>query len=187
VKAKNLGACVVAAVALFVASPSSAACIVTKSAIPEKDAARPGVLGLSLEDLIHGMKARKRETSPDDAGGLFTEVTFTHSMSIIAEGDETNLSRFSISMGWSPDEDDTQKAAATAMFIVARAFGARTQEDIQRAGAWFVTVLDAMTQQFVSTGRNWVVSEYDKDRFHITVAGMRVPDAVLLCFEPRGN
>ncbi len=108
-------------------------------------------------------------------------------MSIIAEGDETNLSRFSISMGWSPDKDDTQKAAATAMFIVARAFGARTQEDIQRASEWFVTVLDAMTQQFVSTGRNGVVSEYDKDRFHITVAGMRVPDAVLLCFEPRGN
>jgi hypothetical protein len=187
---RDLVAAVLAATALLCNTGSLAACISTAGApgVPEDvPTDRVQKIGISIDELLHGQTEIKREVSTDATGSPFTTVDIAQRLSVITEGNNANLSRFSINL--SPWGDEAERIAnwRSSLAVVINAFQASGTGDSKDAVSWYLRLIDDLTSGMKDDTKNVFLVVREKGKFEVTAIAMRRPSAVITCFEPRSN
>lgn len=192
-KAKRAGALIAALGGLLIATASSGECISMKSVPGDAGSSHPnamqaGTLGLSIDTLLDRRKAINREVFGSATGnGHVTNIYFAPSLWVTTEGNDADLSRFSINYATPADAEVAKANVMSSFGLIANAFRVNTLEAFKDVVEWYGAVMGDLEQRLQDPTKNVFSAVHEKGPFRVTAVAMRIPQAVTMCFEPRDN
>ena len=152
----------------------------------------PRALGVSLAQLLDGRPVQRRESDSTGTSDRLTTVFLSPHLWVTAEGGETALARFSLTLV-SPDAAAQSVAdARESLAVVANAFGAHTLDPILDVVVWYGQLVAELRRQvneaqrtLPPSNRNVFFTVQVHGPYRVTAYVMRMPADLTLCFEPR--
>lgn len=180
-----------AAVVCLAANSSLAACIPTQG-LPgstgvgaSETGGRP--IGISIEQLVSGQPVVGREAADDAVNGHFVTVNLSQKMWVLAEGDEHDVSRFSINLSTYGDETEQAANWLHAFGVITNAYRTEDPSDASSVTSWFIPFFRQLFAGLDDSTINVTSRVAERGKFKVTAVAMRRPAAVIVCFEPRAG
>lgn len=172
------------------AHASLAACISTQNlpgsaAAGDDSAGASGrTIGISVEQLVAGQTTDGREATDDPVNGHIVTVHLSQRMSVLAEGDERDLSRFSISLSTYGDPTEQGQSWLHAFGVVTNAYRVRDASAASNVRSWFFPFFRQVLAGLDDPSVNVTSRTAERGDFKVTAVAMRRPPVVFACFEP---
>lgn len=182
---------IAATVVCVAANSSLAACIATQS-LPGSTSVGASAtgghpIGISIEQLVSGQTVVGREAAYDAVDGHFVTVNLSQKMWVLAEGDEHDLSRFSVNLSTYGDVNEQAANWLRALGVIRNAYRTEDACDASSVASWFIPFFRELLAGLDDSTINVTSRVAERGRFKVTAVAMRGPAAVIACFEPRAG